>query len=712
MDFQMILKLSGKFFSLLRDEIYYAGIVFFIVWILTFLLKKKSPRWHYALWFLVLLRLILPPDLSFSLSGRNLIFQSLIYEKIVNVFEFFTLNPTLNITDSDSEFVSIEHEDQRDLLTKTKFDTRRQSNSDYFYLIFFVTWIIGVSIFLFIYIKKLHRFHSITKRAIVIDNTILNKISEDWRSFFRIKRSVCLVYSEEYLSPFTTGILRPIIYIPKTILKLKKNDYLGAIIGHEMSHIKRYDNLWMKFQSLLQIIYFFYPLVWFVNSKISLSRECICDQMVLSKKNISTLAYGNGIMAVLKMNLIGADEINVLPGFGSQRKKLIYRIKNLTGEKHMGKLQSKIIYGTLILLGLFLLPMAETMVEKESMQYDSSVFANELQQSETANQDTVVAVKVIKKGDSYLEVPVNPDEVEITKLIVFKNLSFVLPLKYGRVTSGFGNRVNPFTKKIVHHNGIDIAAPKGTEIYTAVDGKIITAVKDEEKKKGPGKHIIIQHAEGCETFYSHLDEVLVKEGQAVKAGEVIGKVGKTGMSKGTHLHFEIRYESEAQDPKNYIDFGKLKRIKKAQSKTNHSKTEIKIGEKTKFASPLKEGRVVSSFGYKVDPFTDVRKFHKGIDIAAKKGTEVYATNDGKVISAVNKNKGYGRSIIIDHKNGYQTLYAHLDTTIVIEGQEVQTGKIIGKVGDTGRAAGDHLHFEIRLNGEPVDPSKHVHFKRK
>jgi len=87
-----------------------------------------------------------------------------------------------------------------------------------------------------------------------------------------------------------------------------------------------------------------------VNSKINLARECICDQMVLSKKHISDQNYGRGILAVLKMNLIGADEINVLPKFSSQRKKLIFRIKNLRGEKNMGKFQSRIIYPSLFLL--------------------------------------------------------------------------------------------------------------------------------------------------------------------------------------------------------------------------------------------------------------------------------------------------------------------------------------------------------------------------
>lgn len=715
MDFQLIANLSRKIIPLLRDEIFYAGIVFFVVWLFTVLLKKKSIRWHYALWFLVLLRLMLPPDLSFSLSGRNLLFQSPIYEKITSLFDYFTGSPFANGTEFEPEFMIFEHESQNEFPENIKYVNEENSTSDLIYTILFITWVLGFSVFLTIYIKKLYRFHLILKRAQIVENINLQKIMEDWRRFFRVKRPVSIVCSDEYLSPFTTGILKPVIYLPKKMLYLKNKDHLESIIGHEMGHIKRWDNLWMKFQSLVQITYFFNPIVWFVNSRINLSRECICDQMVLSKKNITAVTYGKGIMAVLNMNLIGANEVNVLPGFGSQRKKIIYRIKNLTGENNMGKFQSKIIFGVLILLGFFLLPMAETVVEKETLKNNNSLHAEELQQEGKTKQDTFTAVKVIKKGNSFSVVPVNPDEVEITKQIVFKNLSFVLPLKYGRVTAGFGNMKNPFTKKIVHHNGIDIGAYKGTEVYTAADGKVVAAVADAEKKKGPGKHILIQHTEGCETFYSHLDEVLVKEGQEVKAGEVIGKVGKTGMSTGTHLHFEIRYDGEAQDPKNYLDFGILKKINKTQSKTNQTKTEIKKIGKIKFLFPVNEGRITSSFGNRFDPIKKKETFHKGIDIAAQKGTNVLAADDGKVISVVNeytKNKGPGRNIVIDHKNGYQTFYAHLDTAMATEGQVVKTGQIIGHVGSTGRAAGNHLHFEIRLNGEPIDPIKLVHFKRK
>ena len=132
-----------------------------------------------------------------------------------------------------------------------------------------------------------------------------------------------------------------------------------------------------------------------------------------------------------------------------------------------------------------------------------------------------------------------------------------MPLKKGRVSARYGNMKNPYTQKIMHHNGIDIAAPKGTEIYAAADGKVEIA----SDKKGPGKHILLQHDNGYQTFYSHCDSLLVQQGQQVKSGEVIAYVGETGKATGPHLHFEIRKDEKPQNPEEYLDFKNLKKNK-------------------------------------------------------------------------------------------------------------------------------------------------------
>lgn len=113
------------------------------------------------------------------------------------------------------------------------------------------------------------------------------------------------------------------------------------------------------------------------------------------------------------------------------------------------------------------------------------------------------------------------------------------------------------------------------------------------------------------------------------------------------------------------------------------------------------------FGYRINPVTGQQDFHKGIDIAMPLNTPIYATHDGEVIHAHNTgtyNGGYGNAVFIK-KGNIETRYAHLNSTVVREGQFVKKGTLIGYMGNTGQSSGTHLHYEYRINGDPIDPYK-------
>ena len=118
--------------------------------------------------------------------------------------------------------------------------------------------------------------------------------------------------------------------------------------------------------------------------------------------------------------------------------------------------------------------------------------------------------------------------------------------------------------------------------------------------------------------------------------------------------------------------------------------------------PTDGGYVSDGFGYRGDPFTKRRKLHKGIDIAGRRGTPVYATGDG-VVRYARYYGGFGKAVKIDHGYGYTTAYAHLQKYFVKSGEKVTRGQIIGELGNTGRSTGPHLHYEVRISNKPVNP---------
>ncbi len=153
-----------------------------------------------------------------------------------------------------------------------------------------------------------------------------------------------------------------------------------------------------------------------------------------------------------------------------------------------------------------------------------------------------------------------------------------------------------------------------------------------------------------------------------------------------------------------IRIGQVLRVSGSKPVTNalagSTITKMKV-----FATPVISSRVTSRFGYRRDPFNPtLRNFHSGLDLSAPVGTPIIASAEG-VVEFKGRNGGYGNTVIIRHKGGYKTIYAHCSTTIVEVGDFVKMGKVIGSVGRTGTATGAHLHFEVVYKGKLIDPEK-------
>jgi len=142
-----------------------------------------------------------------------------------------------------------------------------------------------------------------------------------------------------------------------------------------------------------------------------------------------------------------------------------------------------------------------------------------------------------------------PQGVSLSPIFVWGNM--MLPLETSAVTSAFGYRIHPVTDELDFHAGTDFSAPRGTKIMAVLDG----VVAEVGESTVYGNYIILEHSSGFETFYGHCDSIIAMEGERIRKGEVIAKVGTTGLSTGDHLHFEIRKDGIRYDANWIYGFG-------------------------------------------------------------------------------------------------------------------------------------------------------------
>lgn len=166
-------------------------------------------------------------------------------------------------------------------------------------------------------------------------------------------------------------------------------------------------------------------------------------------------------------------------------------------------------------------------------------------------------------------------------------------------------------------------------------------------------------------------------------------------SLSREMHQQISQTKTATE-KHALDFDQL--IKQLEQKRN-------ILASTPSIRPT-EGLVTSGFGNRISPFTGQSEFHTGLDISNAPGTKIIAPASGKVTIAGEK-QYFGNLLAIDHDHGRVTQYGHLQEILVSPGQKVKRGDVIALVGNTGRSTGPHLHYEVLINGTPVNPVKYI-----
>ena len=189
---------------------------------------------------------------------------------------------------------------------------------------------------------------------------------------------------------------------------------------------------------------------------------------------------------------------------------------------------------------------------------------------------------------------------------------------------------------------------------------------------------------------------------------LFGIGGSTPGDLNTQIPLTDKHNSlvrEMHEQVKQLDFASINQKQGFESLLKYLEDQQNLLASTPAIRPV-SGWTSSRFGYRVSPFTGLREFHKGLDIATRIGTPIVATADGVVTFAGRKGL-LGKMIIIDHGHGMVTRYGHADKLLKKGGEAVKRGDTIALVGNTGRSTGSHLHYEVRLNGIPVNPEKYI-----
>ncbi len=370
-------------------------------------------------------------------------------------------------------------------------------------------WILGILILgLYFILSNIKYGHLVNISKIPVEGHIKQILFKCTKKL-SIKTSLQSYKSSFVYSPCLYGFFNPCILLPDDIEEKIHIDDLKYVIAHELAHYKRKDILIYMIIYILQIIYWFNPIVWYGLCKMKNDCEIACDALALSSfEEDEKENYGLCIINLLEKNRAKPYRIITTEFINKKRylKRRIIMIKKFKEGSYKLSLVTILLF--MLMSGVFL---SNGNMKVSADDYSSST-------------------PVINKEDIQL-------------------IEMIWPVPNSkRISAPFGKRVHPVTKMERNHTGIDIPGKEGEIIIAAADGKVVFSEFDE----GYGKTIIIDHGNDLATVYAHCSELLVKENEEITSGTAIGKIGMTGASTGPHLHFEVRKDGEAVEPLDYF----------------------------------------------------------------------------------------------------------------------------------------------------------------
>lgn len=486
-------ELAAALIAVAVRELVYGATLFAIVLALSWLLRGAAPSLRQALWGLVLLRLVLPVDLASPLSARGL--TPLVV-------------PAAGSLESGAgvEIVA------PGLMPGPGRGPATPAEAPW-QLYVAVVWLVGVAVCGLAVSRRRRRYLAMVRDAESVRSPRVVALCRRWERALGLRRQLRVVTSTARHAPFAVGVMSPTVFLPRAVLEHEGPSVLEAVIAHEAAHVRRWDDLTLRFQLVISTLWFFNPLAWRAAAAMRRESERACDELVLARGDLSPVTYARSIIAVLRLGLAG-DTVHA-PGLGGRLETEKTRLERILKMRHSTRHPARSLYPAPVAaaFALFLLPMAEFEPPRESPATPATV--------ETAE-------RLADRG---------PQEIVLAN-----------PVPGSRVTARFGPMTNPFTGDPADHSGIDLAGPAGVPVLAPADGTVEVATGEYSGGAAYGTVLIIDHGAGVKTLFAHLGRLTVERGARVRRGEQVAEQGATGKVTGPHVHFEVWIDGEVRDP--------------------------------------------------------------------------------------------------------------------------------------------------------------------
>ncbi|HHE39161.1 MAG TPA: M56 family metallopeptidase, partial [Candidatus Cloacimonetes bacterium] len=270
----MIDTISNLWFDFFLNNSLQLLIFFGIIYFVAFLFRKSSPLFLFYLWTFVFLKAVLPPRINLPVFSETVLFSK-------------NILPQFFVSSSES------------------------SSSFPYKTVLFFSWL---SVVLFLLIRQTILEKNLNKKLSDSTEADFSDILSKLKTKMKINKEIKIYLSENISVPLTRSFLKPKIFLP---VKAKDWNFteLNAVIAHELAHIKRKDIIFLIFETLINVLYFFHPLIWFARNRLSLQREKVCDEMAMRASRENSLAYGKCVLANLENCLVLKTRFAFMNGF-------------------------------------------------------------------------------------------------------------------------------------------------------------------------------------------------------------------------------------------------------------------------------------------------------------------------------------------------------------------------------------------------------------